>query len=862
MKTAALCLLLLCVLVFVPAAFADSITSITPSAFNQGDIEQFIEIDGTGLVGNVDTQVVLSGPFGTTTVGASPGANGAIFVSIPDFVLSVPGTVSVTVEAIDSGGTRSIGPGSFNVIPNGSSQPPLLSLPESITAEATSAAGANVSFTVSAQSFADSQPLTVNCDHTSGALYPVAITTVHCSATDAFGTTSGTFEINVSDTVPPTLHLPATIISSNPVVTYSVTATDNTDSSPIIFCTPASGSTFPVGTTTVQCTATDSHANRATGSFKITVTGGATAPVLTVPNDITVEAASASGAAVTFSATATDNATVTCSPASGATFPLGTTTVACSASTAGGTSSDTFHVTVVDTTGPVLTLPGTINTGATSGAGAVVTFAATATDLVDGSTPVFCNPPSGSTFPIGTTVVQCGSGDSRLNTASGSFLVIVSADVTPPVLTLPSNITAEATSASGAVVTYTASANDNVDGPVAVTCSPASGSTFPIGTTTVQCSATDAHGNTANGSFTVTVRDTTPPALALPANITAEATSASGAVVTYTASANDGVDGPVAVTCSPASGSTFPIGTTTVQCSASDAHSNAANGSFTVTVRDTTPPALALPVNITTEATSASGATATYTASATDLVDGVVPVLCDHASGSTFPVGTTTVQCHATDAHSNTASGSFLVTVRDTTPPTLSLPANITAEATSASGAVVSYTATATDIVDGSVAVHCDPASGSTFPLGTTTVQCTATDAHNNTAHGSFTVLVGDTTPPVIVSITASPNNLWPPNHTMVNVTVTVIATDLVDPAPTSHIVSVSSNQPINGTGDGDTAPDWVITGPLTLQLRSERSSGVTRVYTITIATTDASGNTSYGTVIVTVGDGRGRAVH
>src|ERR1019366_7011934 len=383
MKTAALCLLLLCVLVFVPAAFADSITSITPSAFNQGDIEQFIEIDGTGLVGNVDTQVVLSGPFGTTTVGASPGA--------------------------------------FNVIPNGSSQPPLLSLPESITAEATSAAGANVSFTVSAQSFADSQPLTVNCDHTSGALYPVAITTVHCSATDAFGTTSGTFEINVSDTVPPTLHLPATIISSNPVVTYSVTATDNTDSSPIIFCTPASGSTFPVGTTTVQCTATDSHANRATGSFKITVTGGATAPVLTVPNDITVEAASASGAAVTFSATATDNATVTCSPASGATFPLGTTTVACSASTAGGTSSDTFHVTVVDTTGPVLTLPGTINTGATSGAGAVVTFAATATDLVDGSTPVFCNPPSGSTFPIGTTVVQCGSGDSRLNTASGSF---------------------------------------------------------------------------------------------------------------------------------------------------------------------------------------------------------------------------------------------------------------------------------------------------------------------------------------------------------------------------------------------------------------------------------------------------------
>ena len=98
MKTAAICLLL-CVLIFVPAAFADSITSIAPSAFNQGDIEQFIEIQGTGLVGDLDTQVVMSGPFGTTTVEASPGApDGTIlFVSIPDFVLSVPGTVSVTV---------------------------------------------------------------------------------------------------------------------------------------------------------------------------------------------------------------------------------------------------------------------------------------------------------------------------------------------------------------------------------------------------------------------------------------------------------------------------------------------------------------------------------------------------------------------------------------------------------------------------------------------------------------------------------------------------------------------------------------------------------------------------------------------
>src|SRR5204863_4070001 len=137
----------------------------------------------------------------------------------------------------------------------------------------------------------------------------------------------------------------------------------------------------------------------------------------------------------------------------------------------------------------------------------------------------------------------------------------------------------------GATVTYTATAADLVSGSVAVTCAPPSGSTFALGTTTVTCMATDTHSNTAAGSFTVTVQDTTPPALSLPAPITAEATSASGATVTYTATATDLVSGSVPVTCSQASGSTFALGTTTVSCSASDTHGNTAYGSFTVTVR-------------------------------------------------------------------------------------------------------------------------------------------------------------------------------------------------------------------------------------------------------------------------------------
>jgi hypothetical protein len=377
----------------------------------------------------------------------------------------------------------------------------------------------------------------------------------------------------------------------------------------------------------------------------------------------------------------------------------------------------------------------------------------------------------------------------------------------------------------------------------------------------VSCSATTA-GGTATASFNVIVIDTVPPVLTLPNTIHASATSPSGAAVTYSATATDAISGIATVTCDPASGSTFPIGTTTVQCSAVDASFNTRFGQFDVIVTfDVTPPVLSLPANITAEATSASGAVVTYTAAAVDDVDGPVPVTCDHASGSTFPIATTTVQCTASDSHGNVAHGSFTVTVRDTTPPVLSLPANITAEATGPSGAAVSYSATANDLVDGSRPVTCDHASGSTFPLGTTTVQCSATDTHNNTAHGSFTVTVRDTTPPTIVSITANPSSLWPPNHKMVAVTVTVIASDLVDPHPTSHIISITSNEAINGNGDGNTSPDWEITGPLTANIRAERAGGTDRVYTITIETTDFSGNTAHGTVTVTVGQSRGHAV-
>jgi probable HAF family extracellular repeat protein len=87
-----------------------------------------------------------------------------------------------------------------------------------------------------------------------------------------------------------------------------------------------------------------------------------------------------------------------------------------------------------------------------------------------------------------------------------AFLLTPAGDVTPPLLVVPAEMTANATSPNGAVVLYAASATDDIDGTVPVTCAPPSGSTFPIGTTTVTCTATDAAGNTGSASFTVHVK--------------------------------------------------------------------------------------------------------------------------------------------------------------------------------------------------------------------------------------------------------------------------------------------------------------------------------------------------------------------
>jgi hypothetical protein len=135
--------------------------------------------------------------------------------------------------------------------------------------------------------------------------------------------------------------------------------------------------------------------------------------------------------------------------------------------------------------------------------------------------------------------------------------------------------------------------------------------------------------------------------------------------------------------------------------------------------------------------------------------------------------------------------------------------------------------------------------SGVPSAAGHFSVTLSATNALG-TGTSLLSLTIVDSAPPVIQSVTPSPHSLWPPNHKMEAVTIAVVVTDAVDPAPATRIVSVTSNE--------GSPVDWQIIGPLELNLRATREgSGTGRIYTITLESRDASGNISSSTATVVV---------
>ena len=219
------------------------------------------------------------------------------------------------------------------------------------------------------------------------------------------------------------------------------------------------------------------------------------------------------------------------------------------------------------------------------------------------------------TFRVGTTTVTCTASNAPGHEGTASFTIDIIVDEGAPTVTVPSDMTVSTSSSSGTNVWFDVSATYDIaytnhdqdvqypEGPT-VTCSSPSGSLFPVGSTTVTCTALPlvetiwssnncfhiTCGNEGSATFTVTVEftDAILPTVTVPSDMTVAAPDSSGTNVWFDVSATDN-EGGVYATCSHDPGSLFPVGTTTVTCTATDSSGNVGTDGFTITVTYTAP---------------------------------------------------------------------------------------------------------------------------------------------------------------------------------------------------------------------------------------------------------------------------------
>ena len=617
----------------------------------------------------------------------------------------------------------------------------------------------------------------------SGNAFNGGVTNVTYTVTDLQGNpASCQFTVTVNDNIAPTITCPSNFSANSTTgvcgaaVTYAALASSDNCPNAVVttYLGPPSGATFPVGTTNVTLRVTDAAGNRTDCSFSVTVTDVQN-PVVNCPSTINVNTtANLCTATATWTApVGTDNClnpvTVrTTGPASGSSFSLGSTPVGYTVTDASGrTGTCSFNVVVTDNQNPVITCPANISVAAASGTCAAnVTYSTpSATDNCTGvSVTYLSGGASGSSFGVGVSTVSWRATDAASNTAGCNFTVTVN-DVQAPTISCPADINVvAATNTCAATVSYQIPTPfDNCPGATAArTAGLAPNSSFPVGQSVVTYRATDASGNTADCSFTVTVADNQNPIIpdcpALNLSFNNDLGQCSH-VYNYTPpTVSDNCAGSsIVMTAGLAPGAAFPAETTTtVTYTATDAVGNTANCTFNVRVEDVQAPAIACPSNITVNNSqglcgTAAGVVSFPNASFSDNCAGTtLQQTAGNASGAAFSVGTQTVTFVATDAALNTSTCSFTVTVIDNEAPIyLVCPNDFTVNTNNGvCNAVVSYsTVIANDNCSGTVLptmTTVGTASGSVFAFGQTTVTYTATDAANNTGTCSFVVTVRD----------------------------------------------------------------------------------------------------------------------
>jgi hypothetical protein len=603
-------------------------------------------------------------------------------------------------------------------------------------------------------------------------------------------------------------------------------------------------------------TATDVCGNFSTSSQTITV-DDQTAPVITCPSNITVTAdAGQPDAVVTIDLpTVSDNCDgdVTYSndytgveDASG-TYNLGTTTVTYTVTdNCGNTSQCSFTVTVNDEEAPEINCPPTITVScidlvpaAYADYSEFVAAGGSASDnngINEDSFALVSQTSDNNTCPETITRVYTIS-DNDGNSSECTQTIIVNDEINP-VLTVPADDTVEC---DAIPELGTPTATDNCDAAVDIVYDGevrTDGACDDTYTLTRTWTATDNCSNTHTVSQTINVQDTTDPVLTVPADDTVECDAIPEV---GTPSATDNCDADVTIVYDGevrTDGACDDTYTLTRTWTATDNCSNTHTVSQTINVQDTTNPVLTVPADDTVECDAIPEV---GTPSATDNCDAAVDIVYDgevRTDGACDDTYTLTRTWTAIDNCSNTHTVSQTINVQDTTPPSITCPANITVKADQGQpdADVTIDLPSVSDNCDGDVTYSNDytgveDASG-TYNLGTTTVTYTVTDNCGNTSQCSFTVTVNDEEFPEINC---------PP-------TITVSCIDLVPAAYADYSEfvaaggSASDNNGINEdsfalvseTSDNNTCPETI-----------------TRVYTIS----DNDGNSSECTQTIIVND-------
>ena len=575
--------------------------------------------------------------------------------------------------------------------------------------------------------------------------FPLGITTVIWTAIDNAGNMGiATQTVTVGDSTPP-------VISGLSDVTIEANGNQNTpnlgnptvnDLVGVLSITNDAPASFPLGKTVVTWTATDVAKNIATATQIVTVQD-TKPPKIRAPATVTYEASSLDQNFMNLGEpTVTDNseiASVTNDAPQG--FPIGETIVTWIAiDTSGNQASATQKVEVVDTIKPVISKIADLTVEATSDKQNTVNLVApNVTDvqkvIVTSNAPTF--------FQLGKTMITWTAVDASGNNSTINQTVSL-VDTTAPTLTVPTDVTKEATAKTGNSVSLGDPVATDLTGIPTVTNNAPSD--YPLGTTIVTWTATDNFGNSVSKTQNVTIVDTTKPIITAPAKVVFEALGTSGNVVplgepkTY-----DVVEVASVTNDAPQS---FGFGDTTVTWTVTDTSGNSATSTQVVSVIDTTAPVITTPSNIVQEATGKTGTSLDIgKAEVTDLIK--VENITNDAPSS-FPLGNTTVTWTATDESGNTSTATQIITIRDTTKPTITAPADITQEATSASENTVTLGDAKADDTVSLVSVTND--APKTFPIGETTVTWTATDSSGNISYATQKVTIADTTKPTITA--------------------------------------------------------------------------------------------------------------